>query len=123
MVTAGWIMTGLFSLFMFLASAAPKLLRKSVATDALDQLGWPIKYLLLIAYIEVAGTVLFLIPGTGLIGAILLTGLLGGALASNLRAGSPMFSHTLFSIYLGVFMWIALWLRDPDFRHAVSVIS
>ena len=123
MATAGWIMTGIFALFMCVASAIPKFLRKSVATEALDQLGWPIQYLLLIAYIELAGTVLFIIPGTGLIGAILLTGLLGGSLASNLRAGSPMYSHTLFSLYLGAFMWVSLWLRDPDFRTAISVLT
>jgi hypothetical protein len=45
-----------------------------------------------------------------------MTGLIGGAIASHLRADSPMFSHTLFGIYLGTFMWAALWLRDPGLR-------
>lgn len=45
-----------------------------------------------------------------------MTGLLGGAIASQLRAGSPLFSHTLFGVYLGVFMWLALWLRDTRLR-------
>jgi hypothetical protein len=121
MVIAGWVMTALFALFMLGASAAPKFLKKSVATAALSQLGWPLKYLLLIALIELLGTVLFVIPGTGLLGAVFLTGLLGGSLASNLRAGSPLFSHTLFSVYLGVFMWVALCLRDAELRVALSL--
>lgn len=123
MVTAGWVMSGLFALFMLGASAAPKFLKKSVATDALNQLGWPVKYLLLIAAIELVGTALFIIPSTGVFGAIFLTGLLGGSLASNLRSGSPLFSHTLFSVYLGIFMWVALYLRDSDLRVALSLVG
>ena len=51
-----------------------------------------------------------------MLGAILMTGLLGGAIASHLGAGSPLFTHTLFRVYLGVFMWIALWLRNERLR-------
>lgn len=116
MARAGWIMTGLLALFIFGASVAPKLIGASVATDALTAIGWSDRHLLLIGLIELAGIVLFLIPRTALIGAILLTGLLGGAIASNLRADMPLFSHTLFGVYLGLFMWTALWLRDPRLR-------
>jgi hypothetical protein len=63
---------------------------------------------------------LFVFPRTGLLGAVLMTGLIGGAIASHLRAGSPLFSHTLFGIYLGAFMWAALWLRDPRLRAYVT---
>ena len=49
-------------------------------------------------------------------GAILLTGLFGGAMASHLRVGNPLFSHTLFTFYLGALMWLSLWLRDERFR-------
>jgi len=55
-------------------------------------------------------------PRTGLSGAILMTGILGGAMASHLRAGSPLFSHTLFNVYLDGLMWAGLWLRDPGIR-------
>jgi hypothetical protein len=51
-----------------------------------------------------------------MLGAVLMTGLFGGAMASHLRADSPLFSHTLFSIYLGLFVWTALFLRDADLR-------
>ncbi len=116
MAKAGWIMTGLLVLFMLGASVTPKFMQMQAAIDSMNQLGWPVKYLLLIGAMELLFTVLFAIPRTGLLGAVLMTGLLGGALATNLRADMPMASHTLFSIYLGVFMWVALWLRDARLR-------
>jgi hypothetical protein len=116
MARAGWIMTGLVVLFMLGASVTPKFLHIQAAVDSMNQLGWPVKYLLFIGVMELLFTILFAIPRTGLIGAVLMTGLLGGALASNLRADMPMASHTLFSIYLGAFMWLALWLRDARLR-------
>lgn len=116
MVKAGWIMTALFALFMLGASVAPKLLGLQAAIDPMLELDWSPDYLLLIGLIELVCTLLFVIPRTGPLGAIVMTGLLGGALASHLRAGSPLFSHTLFGIYLGVFMWLALYLRDAELR-------
>ena len=116
MVKAGWIMTALLLLFLLPASVAPKLMTASVAVDSLVSIGWPTRYLLMLGLVELGCLVLFVIPRTGLLGAILMTGLLGGAMASHLRAGSPMLSHTLFSIYLGLFMWAALWLRDERLR-------
>ena len=116
MLVAGWIMTGLLAVFMLGASVAPKLLGLSAAADPLQVVGWPVKYMLLIGLIEALCTVLFIIPRTSLLGAILLTGLLGASLAANLRVDNPLFSHTLFSLYLGVFAWVALWLREPQVR-------
>lgn len=116
MVKTGWIMTALLLLFLLPASVAPKLLSASAAVESLVGLDWPTRYLLLLGLIELGCLVLFVIPRTGLLGAVLMTGLLGGAMASHLRAGSPLFSHTLFSVYLGLFMWGALWLRDPRLR-------
>lgn len=123
MMTAGWIMSGLFAAFMLLASVVPKLIKHSSAIDSLTQLDWPVKYLTLIAMLELAGVAFFLYPATSLLGAIMFTGILGGALASHLRSGSPLYSHNLFSTYLGFFMWLALWLRDPEFRIAVSLLN
>lgn len=116
MIIAGWIMSGLLALFMLGASAAPKLLGSNLAIEPFEVVGWPAKYLLLVGLIEAGTVVLFLIPRTSLIGAVLFTALLGGALAANLRVDNPLFSHTLFSIYLGMFAWVALWLRDPQIR-------
>lgn len=121
MKNTGWAMTALFALFMLGASVAPKLLGLEVATESMTQIGWPPEHLLLIGLVELALTVMFLVPRTALLAAILMTGLLGGALASHLRAASPLFSHTLFSIYLGAFMWLALWLRDASLRQVLPL--
>jgi DoxX-like family len=115
-VWAGRVMSGLVVLFLLLASAAPKLFMPQVSGPSMEQLGWTAKYMLLIACIEIIGAVLYAIPRTAVLGAILLTGLFGGAIATHLRIDNPLFSHTLFALYLGVLMWAGLWLRDPSVR-------
>ena len=80
-------------------------------------LGWPPGYVLMIGMIELACVLLYLFPRTSVLGAVLTMGLLGGAMATQIRVGSPLFSHILFSIYLGLFMWGGLWLRDPALRE------
>jgi hypothetical protein len=117
----GRILTGLFALFMLGASIAPKLLGMPVAEETLAQLGWPAGYALMIGVIELACLVLYLIPRTSLLGAVLMMALLGGAMATQIRADSPLFSHILFSVYLGLFMWGGLWLRDPRLRALFPV--
>lgn len=112
----GWVLTGLFALFMLGASVAPKLAGAEVATDTMRQLGWPDGYVLMIGVIELACVLLYLYRHTSVLGAVLMMGLLGGAMATQIRVGSPLFSHILFSIYLGLFMWGGLWLRDPALR-------
>ena len=116
MAIVGWVLSGLFALFMLGASAAPKLAGAKVATDTMVQLGWDPKYTLMIGVIELVCVLLYLYPRTAILGAILMMGLLGGAMATQIRAGNPLFSHVLFSIYLGLFMWGGLWLRMPDLR-------
>jgi hypothetical protein len=69
--------------------------------------------------ITVACTVLYAIPPTSIVGAILLTGYLGGAMASHLRIGSPLFTHILFGFYLGLMVWVGLWLRDRNLRALI----
>ncbi|OOG39478.1 DoxX family protein [Polaromonas sp. A23] len=123
MKKAGWSMSALFALFMIVVSAAPKLLGAQVAVESMESIGWPSQHLLLIGIIELTCTVLFVIPRTALLGTVLLTGLLGGALASHWRVGSPLFSHTLFSIYLGAFMWCSLWFRDAAIRKLLPLMN
>ncbi len=122
MKIAGWILSALIGLFLAIASALPKFMGIEAATDAMMVVGWPVKYLVLIGVIEVGCVVLFLIPRTALLGAVLTTGLLGGALAANLRVDNPLFSHTLFSIYLGVAVWVALWLREDRVRAVFPLL-
>ena len=57
-----------------------------------------------------------MIPRTSILGAVWMTDLLGGAIATQLRVGNPLFTHLLFGVYLGLFMWGGLWLRDPALR-------
>jgi len=116
MLWTGRILTGLFALFMLGASVAPKLLGLPVAEETMAQLGWPPGYAFMIGLIELACVVLYLIPRTGVLGAVLMMGLLGGAMATQIRVDNPVFSHILFSLYLGLFMWGGLWLRDPRLR-------
>ncbi|WP_332659607.1 DoxX family protein [Brevundimonas sp.] len=116
-VWAGRVLGGLFVLFMLAASIAPKFLMSGMVVEQnMEPLGWQGKYLMLIAAIELGCVVLYVIPRTSLLGAILMTGLLGGAIATNLRVEMPLFSHVLFGIYLGLFMWGGLWLRDDRLR-------
>jgi hypothetical protein len=116
MTMTGWVLTGLYALFMLCASVTPKLAGMGVAEETMAQLGWPAGYVIMIGVIELLCVLLYLYPRTSVFGAVLTMGLLGGAMATQIRAGSPLFSHILFSIYLGLFMWGGLWLRDPALR-------
>ncbi|HEY6816923.1 MAG TPA: DoxX family protein [Croceibacterium sp.] len=115
-VWTGRALSGLFVLFMLGASIAPKLLGMPVAAETIEALGWSADFVLMIGLLELAFTVLYLVPQTSVLGAVLMTALLGGAMATHIRVGSPLFSHTLFSIYLALFMWGGLWLRSPALR-------
>ena len=114
---AGWVLTGIFALFMLGASIAPKLAGAEVAAETMRQLGWPDGYVLMIGLIELGCVLLYLYGRTSVLGAVLMMGVLGGAMATQIRIGNPLFSHILFSIYLGLFMWGGLWLRDPALRR------
>jgi hypothetical protein len=116
LVWTGRVLSGLFVLFMLGASAAPKLLGMPVAEETLAQLGWPPGYAFAIGVLELTLVVLYVVPRTSVLGAVLFMGLLGGAMATHIRAESPLISHVLFSIYLALFMWGGLWLRDPKLR-------
>jgi DoxX-like family len=71
--------------------------------------------------VTLVGTPLYSWPRTSLLGAVLLTGLMGGAIATHLRLDHPLFSHTLFGVYLGMIMWGGLWLRDPAVRALIPL--
>lgn len=73
----------------------------------------------LLGVLTLAGVVLYAIPRTAILGAILLTGYMGGAMATHLRIGSPLFSHVLFGFCLGVLIWGGLYLRDPGLRQLI----
>lgn len=115
-VWTGRTLTALFALFMLGASIAPKLLAMPVAAETIEALGWSADYVLMIGLFELTFLLLYLWPRTAVLGAVLMTALLGGAMATHIRVGSPLFGHTLFSLYLALFMWGGLWLRHPALR-------
>jgi len=115
-VWIGWVLSGLFALFMLGASAAPKLMGMPIADEIMSQLGWPPGYVLGIGILELALTLLYLYQRTSVLAAVLFMGLFGGAMATHMRAESPLFSHTMFGIYLALVMWGGLWLRDEKLR-------
>jgi len=122
-VWGGRVLSGLFAAFMLGASVAPKLLGMPVAAETLVALGWSADYVLMIGVLELAFVLLYLYPRTSVLGAVLMTALLGGAMATHIRVGSPLFSHTLFSIYLASFMWGGLWLRSPALRSVLPFVE
>ena len=75
----------------------------------------------MIGAIELMGTMLYAWRRTSLLGAVWMTALLGGAIATHLHVDSPLFSHTLFGVYLGLVMWGGLWLRDPSLRGLLPI--
>jgi hypothetical protein len=115
-VWTGRVLSALFVLFMLGASAAPKLIGMPIADEIMNQLGWPPGYVLGIGILELTLTLLYIYRPTSVLTAVLFMGLFGGAMATHMRAESPLFSHTLFSIYLALFMWGGLWLRDEKLR-------
>jgi hypothetical protein len=111
----GWALTALFTLFMIF-DIVIKLIRMSVVEESLAQLGYPAGIGFAIGVLEAILLALYLVPRTSVLGAVLFTGLFGGAIASHLRVDSPLFSHVLFGVYLGLFAWGGLWLRDARLR-------
>jgi hypothetical protein len=116
----GRVLSGLIILFMIFDGVI-KLPPLDVVTQTMVPLGWPadINVARLLGIIGLISTALYALPRTSVLGAILLTGYLGGAIATNLRVGSPLFSHTLFSVYLGIILWGGLYLRDPRVRALI----
>jgi hypothetical protein len=110
-------LSGFVILFM-LFDGAIKLVPWPVVTETMDRIGYGSSETLArsLGFITLACTILYAIPPTSILGAILLTGYLGGAMASHLRIGSPLFSHILFGFYLGLMVWGGLWLRDRNLR-------
>ena len=121
-VWAGRILTGLAIAF-FIMDGVMKLIQPQVVVDATSEIGWPAdaRTLALLGIILLACTTLYAFPKTAFLGAILLTGYLGGAVAAHARLGDPLFTHDLFGIYLGLFVWGGLWFRDARVRALIPI--
>ncbi len=115
---AGRIVTGIAVVFL-LFDISIKLIAADEAVKGTVELGYGAHHLLPLALIQIACLVLYLIPRTAPLGAILWTGYLGGAIATHFRLDNPLFSHTLFPIYIAALLWAGLYLRDARVRALI----
>jgi hypothetical protein len=117
---AGRIVSGIVIAFL-LFDGVIKLIPLGVVTDTMAGLGYSGDPALarLLGVVTLACAVLYAVPRTSILGAILLTGLFGGAIATHLRVGSPVFSHLLFGVYLGALAWGGLYLRYEAVRKMI----
>jgi DoxX-like family len=117
---AGRVISALPALFL-LFDAVLKFIKPPQVVEGTLQLGYTESVILPLGIVLLACTVLYLIPRTSVLGAILLTGYLGGAIATHVRVGSPLFTHTLFPIYVGALVWGGLFLRDERLRSFIPL--
>lgn len=115
-VWAGYIISGLAVLF-FLMDAVGKFVKPEVVVKTTTDLGYQESQIVTIGVILLACTILYVIPQTAVLGAVLLTGYLGGAVATNFRVQAPLFGNVLFPVYLGIMVWLGLFLRDARIRE------
>jgi len=115
---AGRILSGWAVLFLLFDSVI-KLMNIKAVAEAFAQLGYPGHLALGIGILELLCVVVYLVPRTSILGAVVLTGYLGGAVATQVRIASPLFTHTLFPIYVGLLIWGGLLLRDDRLRALV----
>ena len=122
MFKAGWIVSGLVTAFLVL-DATLKLLAIPPVLQAGEQIGYPgvamargLGLLLLLC------TALYVVPRTAVLGALLVTAYLGGAVATHVRLHNPLFSHVLFGVYVGIALWVGLTLREPRLKALLPLV-
>ena len=117
-VWTGRVLSGLVTAFL-LVDAGTKLIAPQFAiANSPPGLGWPLEVgtMYMLAVLLLVPTLLYIWPRTAVLGAILITGYLGGAIATHVRVDSPLFTHQLFGVYLALMVWGGLWLRNPALR-------
>ncbi|MDX8509887.1 DoxX family protein [Mesorhizobium captivum] len=119
---AGRVLSTVIVLFMIFDGTI-KLPPLDIVTQTMVQLGWPAdpNVARMLGIIGLISTALYALPRTSVLGAILLTAYMGGAIATKARVDSPLFSHTLFGVYLGIILWAGLFLRDPKLRALIRL--
>lgn len=117
----GYTLSVLAILFLVM-DACMKFTTNIHVVEAQTQLGFPMQMTPGIGVLALACIVLYAVPITSLLGALLLTGYLGGAIALHLRVDNPLFTHTLFPIYIALFVWGGVWLRDRGLREVFPIV-
>ena len=115
----GTVLTMLLTAFMIF-DAVPKILQLPFVVEATEAMGFAASAVPVIGTVLAVCLALYLVPRTAILGAVLLTGYLGGAVCAQLRIEAPLFSTMLFPVYFGVVVWVALYLRSPQLRKLVA---
>ena len=116
----GRVLSGVAVLFLLFDSTI-HILKPAVVTEGFTKLGYPVTVAVPLGLIELACVILYLIPRTSVLGAVLLTGYLGGAISAQLRVTAPLLSTLLFPIYVALFLWGGLYLRDARVRALIPI--
>lgn len=119
---SGRILTAIPVLFL-LMDGSVKLLKPAPVLETFARLGLPGNLAVTLGLLELLCVILYLVPQTAVLGALLLTGFLGGAVSTHLRVGDPLFSHILFPIYIGLLAWAGLLLRERRLRCLIPLRS
>lgn len=117
---AGRIISGLVVAFLVF-DGVTKVLKVAPVMEASARIGFPANLIVVTGTILLVCTAIYVIPRTSILGAILLTGYLGGAVVTNLRAGTPLFSESLFPVYFGILVWAGIYLRDASLRALIPI--
>ena len=116
----GRIMSGLAVLFLLFESVI-HMMKIARVLDGFAQLGYPVSLAFGLGVLELICLVVYVVPRTSILGAILWTGYLGGAIAAQVRIGSPLFSTTLFPVYVALLIWGGLYLREDRLRALIPL--
>jgi hypothetical protein len=116
------ILGGIVTLFMLMDSVF-KFIPNEQVVSGTTELGFKVHHLPILGTLGFVSTLLFTLPRTQFVGAILLTGYFGGAIATHVRLDNPLFSHILFPVYLALFAWVSVWLRNEHLRRLIPVLK
>lgn len=120
-ILTGRIISGFVILFMLFDATLKFIKPVEVIQTTVNELGYAEHHILVHGILALTATLLYAIPRTSIIGAILLTAHFGGAVASHLRVDNPIFSHLLFPVYFGILMWLGLWMRNTKLRSLITL--
>lgn len=115
MKITGWVLS-ILAILLLLVDGFAKLIKPEPVIQATLQLGYPESTITTIGILAIICAIIYAVPRSAFLGAILLTGFLGGAIATHFRINNPLFSHTLFPVYVLLFIWLGLYLRSASLR-------
>jgi len=117
---AGYIVTAIPVLFLLMDTVG-KFVRPEAVVKGTIELGYPETVIIPLGIILLVSVIIYVVPATSVLGAILLTGYLGGAVATHVRIGNPLATHILFPVYIGILVWLGLYLRDTRVRELLPI--